>query len=167
MRRNFLEVQPDASSRALAFATPLGLMARILAASPSHSRFNLRQHISEILIPAISHRQFEIFFDQRGDPVGYVVWATVTSDVEDRFLGQALWRIHISEWNDEGKLWIIDFAAPYGHGFFIIKKLLESTLSKYSTCRFARIKGNRIVAKEIDREGALRLLHRKGLDFAA
>jgi cytolysin-activating lysine-acyltransferase len=64
--------------------------------------------------PAILHEQIHFFFDVSGNPVGYVTWALLEQDTEDRFLSDPEVIFHIAEWNGGDRLWITDFVVVNG-----------------------------------------------------
>lgn len=59
--------------------------------------------------PAIRHEQLHFFVDDRGRPRGYVTWAWLAEDTEHRLIHDPNVLLHISEWNEGDRLWIIDF----------------------------------------------------------
>ncbi|MFS2015411.1 toxin-activating lysine-acyltransferase [Massilia sp. CT11-108] len=62
--------------------------------------------------------QIKVFFDPTTSlPLGYVTWAWLAPDVEQRWLTDPDATLHFSEWNEGGRLWIMDFVAPFGHGY--------------------------------------------------
>ncbi|WP_380180757.1 toxin-activating lysine-acyltransferase [Kalamiella sp. sgz302252] len=74
---------------------------------------------------AIQHRQIKFLFDMRGRPLAYVTWAYLAADTEQRLLGDADFRLHLSEWDEDGRIWILDFCCKPGFGAQAIKKLRE------------------------------------------
>jgi cytolysin-activating lysine-acyltransferase len=73
--------------------------------------------------PAIDHKQILFFFDKTSTPIGYVTWAHLASDSEERLLKDPDFLIHPSEWNEGGKTWIIDFCFPCGGAIEAVKQL--------------------------------------------
>lgn len=66
------------------------------------------------LVPAIDHQQIVFFFDSTARPMGYVTWAYLAPDAEQRMLTDPNFLLHPSEWNEGGRTWIIDFCFPSG-----------------------------------------------------
>lgn len=66
------------------------------------------------VVPAIDHDQIVFFFDKSSTPLGYVSWAYLASDSEERLLNDPEFLLHFSEWNEGGDVWIIDFYFPRG-----------------------------------------------------
>ncbi|WP_218227990.1 toxin-activating lysine-acyltransferase [Pseudomonas sp. Irchel s3b2] len=64
--------------------------------------------------PAIDHKQILFLFDSTSKPIGYVTWAHLAPDTEQRLLKDQSFLLHPSEWNEGGRTWIIDFCFPCG-----------------------------------------------------
>ncbi|WP_407313578.1 toxin-activating lysine-acyltransferase [Pseudomonas sp. nanlin1] len=94
-------------------ATLLGYANMILFACSSSSKLQLRT-LNYWISPAIDHNQIVFLFDSTGSPFGYVTWAYLASDAENRLLNDTNFLLHPSEWNEGGQFWIIDFFFPYG-----------------------------------------------------
>jgi cytolysin-activating lysine-acyltransferase len=72
--------------------------------------------------PAILLRQIDFFFDLAGRPVGYLTWALLAEDTEQRLLHDVDVVFHISEWNEGTRLWIIDFVLLDGNVREFVRK---------------------------------------------
>ncbi len=55
---------------------------------------------------AIQHNQIKFLFDSRGFPLAYITWAYLEADTEARLLRDPEFRLHPSEWNEDGRIWI-------------------------------------------------------------
>lgn len=56
---------------------------------------------------AIQHNQIKFLFDSRGFPLAYITWAYLEADTEARLLRDPEFRLHPSEWNEDGSgFWI-------------------------------------------------------------
>jgi hemolysin-activating ACP:hemolysin acyltransferase len=137
----------DAAARA---ALPIGLIASILRASRDHDTRPI-SYIRDILEPAMKHKQLKVFFNERGHPIGFVVWAYLAQDVEDRFLTSGQWSLHESEWREGNIAWIVDFVAPFGHIRPILTDLRDNVFRSIPSIRYYRIKRGTLIAKELDR----------------
>jgi len=73
--------------------------------------------------PAIDHKQIMFFFDSTSSPVGYVTWAHLAPDTEQRLLKDPNFLLHPSKWSEGGRTWIIDFCFPCGRIREAIHKL--------------------------------------------
>ena len=61
--------------------------------------------------PAIQLGQIRFFFDRSGALRGYATWALVSHDVEHRLLNDPEVVLHLSEWNEGDRLWLLDFVV--------------------------------------------------------
>ncbi|WP_217896606.1 toxin-activating lysine-acyltransferase [Pseudomonas putida] len=57
------------------------------------------------------------FFDREATPRGYIIWAYLATDTEQRLLNQPDFLIHPSERNEGGRLWVVDVFFPRGAVF--------------------------------------------------
>lgn len=64
--------------------------------------------------PAILHKEIHFFRDDSGQICGYMTWAWLAEDAERRLLNDARVLLHISEWNEGDRLWILDFVVHSG-----------------------------------------------------
>ncbi|AWY40748.1 toxin-activating lysine-acyltransferase [Pseudomonas putida] len=91
----------------------LGFACLVASMSIRYSCLSIRT-LRFWLCPAIDHEQILIFFDKSSRPIGYVTWAHLAEDSEERLLKHRDFTIHPSEWNEGGRTWIIDFCVPFG-----------------------------------------------------
>jgi len=56
-------------------------------------------------------RQFHIFKDAGGSIVGYMTWAFLAEDAARRLTDDPAVLLHLSEWNEGDRLWIMDFVV--------------------------------------------------------
>lgn len=132
-------VQTTSSSLETHRAAQLGFVAQILFNTPRKA-YRIAT-LSVWVWPAILLEQIEVFFNERGAPVGYATWAHLSDETagdlvrEDRVL-------HLSEWNEGLNLWIIDIVAPAGDAGVIALKLRSG--------RFAGAQRARAVRRDAD-----------------
>lgn len=88
--------------------------------------------------PAIRHKQIKFFFDERGRLIGYITWAYLASDVEHRLIHDPNVLLHESEWNEGGSLWILDFVAPFGHAWAIVRHAMTRMFPDHMEARSLR-----------------------------
>lgn len=65
---------------------------------------------------AIAHNQIKFLFDSKGLPLAYLTWATLEKDTESKLLNDPNFTLHPSEWNEDGRIWILDFCCKPGFG---------------------------------------------------
>lgn len=111
-------------------ARSLGYVCMIMCMCRRYSGFQL-VNIKCWLEPAIAHNQIMFCFDRIGNPVGYVTWAYLAPDSENRLLHDPKFLLNFSEWNEGGNTWIIDFCFPRG-GVLSAAKMVKKHLSKLS-----------------------------------
>ncbi|XHF35200.1 toxin-activating lysine-acyltransferase [Pseudomonas chlororaphis] len=109
-------------------AAILGYVNMIILMCNSYSTFSTLA-LNFWITPAINHKQIMLLFDSTSTPIGYVTWAHLAPDTEQRLLGDPNFSLHPSEWNEGGRTWIIDFCFPCGGAKESIKKL-RSALKK-------------------------------------
>lgn len=109
-------------------AETLGQIFVLLAQSKLHRSWRVIE-IERYLIPALQHSQFRLYYDKNGIPFGYVSWAWLTKETEDRYLAGG-YALQPTDWTGGDRPWIIDWIAPKGGTRFIIKDLrsLRETL---------------------------------------
>jgi cytolysin-activating lysine-acyltransferase len=159
MRKSFLEVRAHPSELAKARVEALGFICQILAASSFHSRVPAI-YLQAVVRPLLQHGQYKLFFDSRGDPVGFVLWALLAPTVEEQVMQAGVWDLHLSEWNEGDRIWIVDFAAPYGHFPSIAVDLFNTVFRGVEVLRYYRRRGGLMIFKEIDFTGIERLVAR-------
>lgn len=63
---------------------------------------------------AINQNQFKILFDHLEKPLGYITWAYLKDDTLARLINDPHFLLHSSEWNEGGRLCILDFCCQPG-----------------------------------------------------
>src|ERR1700749_1313924 len=84
-----------------------------MMASPTYQRYPLAC-LTAWIKPPILLNQCHLFYDLSGGLVGYATWAYLTENVERRWLHGPHVMLHISEWNEGDRLWILDFVVLNG-----------------------------------------------------
>jgi cytolysin-activating lysine-acyltransferase len=108
--------------------------------------------------PPVTLGQIRLFFDNMGEPVGYITWALLAPDVESRIATDPKFLLHASEWNEGDRLWIIDFVAPGGLGRQLQDFVEQDMFEGFSEARYVRRNPNGSVRKVIvRRRKAMRL----------
>jgi cytolysin-activating lysine-acyltransferase len=98
-----------------------GHIAFLMTQHPLYQEFPLACLTAWIETP-IDIDQIKVFFNpDTGLPVGYVTWAWLAPDVEQRWLTDPDATLHFSEWNEGDRLWIMDLVAPFGHAYDIVR----------------------------------------------
>jgi hemolysin-activating ACP:hemolysin acyltransferase len=151
MTQRQLTVTDRSGEVATRHAAPIGFVTTILTASRAHDHYPV-SYVRELIGPALAHRLIKLYFNKKGDPVGYVVWAFIAEDVQTRFLQTGKWDLHESEWREGNLLWIVDFVAPFGHTYAILKDLRDCVFPKANELRYYRIKNGKMIVKSVSRD---------------
>lgn len=134
--------------RESSFHQELGRFLTVMTSSAIHSRLAV-SYFKLIVEPSIRHRQYRILFDERGNPLGYVIWAALANDVHERMLGGAAWQLHISEWNEGEYFWIVDFVSPGGYLRDFMEMLKAQPSFAGSQVFYRRARRGRVVTKSL------------------
>ena len=68
------------------------------------------------LLPAAQLHQLHIFTSDDHKLLGYMTWAWFGEETENRWKQGRSDPLHISEWNEGDRLWILDLVAMPGYG---------------------------------------------------
>jgi len=88
----------------------LGLAVAAMMASDAYCRYPVAC-LTEWVKPAILLDQIHFFFDRTGHLGGYLTWAFLTEDTEERLIGDPRVLLHLSEWNEGDRLWFMDMVV--------------------------------------------------------
>ncbi len=115
-KQNILEaIAPAQRSRLI------GDIATLMMQSSTHANYKI-QHLSKIVLPPVQLNQFRIYHDAKKRPVGFVSWAMLSKEAEDKLLNKPA-PLTLAEWASGDIIYIMEFIAPYGHAEKIIKDL--------------------------------------------
>lgn len=104
--------------------------AALLATYSPEWRGDLKQYIEEELIPAYRHGKLGFFLGPDGQPIGFLVWAHLSAETEDRIMESFDNWLHLSEWNEGPNLWIRSFCLPrrfWSEGFSACRDLMGTS----------------------------------------
>jgi cytolysin-activating lysine-acyltransferase len=124
---SFLSVLDESSPKRRSEAELWGFMSILLARHPHHGA-DWPRFLVEIFEPALAHKMVKFFFNDEGRVVGYVIWAWLAEDVEERVRQTGRFELHESEWNEGDRLWVIDLLAPFGNFKYIARRLKAELL---------------------------------------
>ena len=79
-----------------------------------HHRFRPMHSLSNLLIPAIKHRQF-LLISSQGQAIFYLSWAQFSAEAELRYVNSPPLALQESDWHSGPRRWIVDWIAPFGH----------------------------------------------------
>ena len=95
------------------FLEAIGRLTTVLGQSPQYCQYPIVV-IGLWLEPAVRHKQIRFFLNESGSTVGYMTWAWLTQETESRFIHDPNIILHLSEWNEGDRLWILDFVVNNG-----------------------------------------------------
>ena len=96
------------------FAEVLGWAVHLLAHTGKYRDYPLAC-VELWLVPAARMRQLHLIKELDGRLIGYMTWARFAADTEQRWIHDPEVTLHPSEWNEGGRLWILDFIAAPGY----------------------------------------------------
>jgi len=115
-KRNILEAMlPEQRSRLI------GDIITLMTQSPAHTDYKI-SHLSKVVLPPVQLNQYRIYHDAKKKPVGFVSWALLSKEAEQKFLNSAS-PLTLEEWASGDIMYIMEFIAPFGHAQKIIKDL--------------------------------------------
>ena len=118
---------------------------RLMKDSDYHRNMSIEKMRTYILGPLI-HGKLLVARDDNGEPFSFCTYAFLPPDRESRYMDDPSC-LEISDFESEdGTLWCIDFAAPYGGCRFIIRgmrEFFEQTYGEGTKARIFRTRKNR------------------------
>jgi cytolysin-activating lysine-acyltransferase len=114
----------------------IGAITHLMINSPLHRQYKVAD-IVERFVPALIHNQFR-YYEINGDPIGFVNWAWLSNEVEEKFkTGQYV--LNLDEWAGGENLWFPEFIAPFGHARLIIKDLRTNFFKKGTPAKSLKV----------------------------
>lgn len=90
----------------------LGELTWLISQSPLHKNLFVSD-LEWMVMPAILHEQFRIFYGSNKQPVGVILWATVSNETEKKLESGQI-RLAPHEWKAGENPWLIEMIAPFG-----------------------------------------------------
>jgi cytolysin-activating lysine-acyltransferase len=84
------------------------LMSRV-----AHRRHMFMADLEWLVMPALALGQARLYRNDKGDPISFVSWATVSDEVNER-LKSGVARLAPPEWRSGPHLWVFDLLTPFG-----------------------------------------------------
>ena len=97
----------------MSFYDELGMAVEAMGRSDEYCQYPIGC-VTLWIEPAVRHEQIYFFRDAAGQVCGYMTWAWLAEDTERRVLYDPNVLLHISEWNEGERLWILDFLVHTG-----------------------------------------------------
>ena len=102
------------------FAKLLGEVCWLMSRAP-HRRHAFMADLEWLVMPPLALGQARLYRNDKGDPIAFASWATVSDEVDAR-LKSGVARLAPPEWRSGPHLWIFDILTPFGGS----KEILET-----------------------------------------
>jgi cytolysin-activating lysine-acyltransferase len=128
----------------------VGAVSMILA-EDGNWRGDLKRFLVDEIIPAARHGKIAFFLNFESVPVGFVTWAHLATETEQRmFQSMDPW-LHLSEWNEGEALWIRSLHLPARLRREGLRLCLEELFPDETTVRVMQPRKAEIAAFELER----------------
>jgi hemolysin-activating ACP:hemolysin acyltransferase len=145
-----IDTAPSHDAPARHRALTLGLALQLAAALPSHQGMALAG-FAALARAALQVGQMRVYVNKAHECVGYVIWATLTPDVERRFIGGKPRPLAEWEFSDGTSAWVMDFAVAPGLLPKVMADLRDVVLKDHEQLTYYRLKGQRRLCKRVSR----------------
>lgn len=115
----------------------IGAVVSLMARSPRYCGFPVAS-ITEWIRPAVLLDQILFFRNPSGPIVGYMTWAFLAEDTEHRLIHDPSVLLHLSEWNEGQRLWIMDMVVINGEGRRFAAQALRGLFPEHREARSLR-----------------------------
>lgn len=136
--RDNVRLSPVASNYNKRNAELFGFALQICSINPRRQEWSIGR-LSALIIPAVYHEKIRFFFNHDGIPIGYIVWAFPSPEIQNLLFHEPNYVLHESEWDEDGSLLILDFVAQPEHIFSILGELRRSTFAAFKSVSFAQL----------------------------
>ena len=102
-------------------STDLGYVTYLMSRSAAHRGWSAAR-IMDLVLPALASRQIRVYCDDKGAPMGVVIWAFVDRAAEPA-LREGRLPSEASAFRSGDRLWILQFIAPFGGARSMIREL--------------------------------------------
>lgn len=145
------ELKPSATSDKQREQTlALGLAVQLAAQSPSHQGQPVAG-LAALARSALQVGQMRVYVNTANECVGYVIWATLTPDVERRYIGGQPRPLAEWEFSDGTSAWVLDFAVMPGLLRRVMEDLRDVVFKEHDQLTYYRQKGKRRLCKRVSR----------------
>ncbi|MFK3776576.1 toxin-activating lysine-acyltransferase [Agrobacterium sp. NPDC089420] len=129
----------------------LGELVYLMLSSDLHRKYFIND-IGSVFFPPIDLNQFRIYY-KNGGPVGFVTWASLSKEIEERYLSTD-YILRPQDWNSGDRILFMDFMAPFGDGKNIVRDLRKNIFPDIAA-RSVRVRG----------DAKLRVRHLHGVNY--
>ncbi len=123
-------------------AARLGAACQLAARSGPHGGRTLKTFVDAMRMPARLD-QWRLYFNDFGQCMGYVTWAFLAPEVEQRILQSGNMRLEDFEWNEGPSAWVMDLLVPEGALLAVLRDLRDHVFAECETLTYARFRRGR------------------------
>src|SRR4051812_23054467 len=145
-----IETAPSDGAPARERALALGLALQLASMLPSHQDMTSTS-FAELARRAMQVGQLRVYVNSDHECVGYVIWATLTPDVERRFVRGKPRELAEWEFSDGTSAWVLDFAVAPGMLRRVMEDLRDVVFKDHDHLTYYRQKGRRRLCKQVSR----------------
>ena len=109
----------------------MGYALELLAQSPYHRQFALRQYFPVEIFPALRSRQMHFYLTKEGIPTAMITWAWLNEDVE-RDIHETGRALRTDEWQCGDRLFFNDWITPYGNTRETVRAVMRELFPEIS-----------------------------------
>jgi hemolysin-activating ACP:hemolysin acyltransferase len=131
-------------------ALALGLAVQYAASSRAHEGLPL-SGFAALARSALQVGQMRVYVNAGHECVGYVIWATLTPDVEDDFIDDRPRALAGWEFSDGTSAWVLDFAVMPGLLRQVMTDLRDVVFKDHEQLTYYRHKGPGRLCKRVSR----------------
>lgn len=142
----------------------VGLVTQILLLGPGGTK-RLSVVLREI-VPAIAAGQIKLYFDRYGIFVGYIVWATLAEDIEQRMLKERNFELGPEDRVSGSSLWVTDLVVTQGHLPYVLSDMRDTLFAALDEITYFRVKPRKRIAKRVSRNGKYAFFRRGAMACA-
>lgn len=128
----------------------IGFVCELARNSQFHARLPTTK-LLELINLAIRTKQIKLYFNHYGLCMGYVAWAFLSPNVEQRLLQGKGISLRIEEMRQGDNLWIIDFLVPHGSLPYVLRDMRNNLFNDRETVTYFRYKNGLRIAKKMKR----------------
>lgn len=128
-------LNPDAPI-VVSSSTDIGYIVYLMSQTEFYRDWTSSEAI-ELILPALKHQQLRLYCDHEGAPTAFIAWAFVDATNELR-LRQGLPLASHDAWRSGERLWLLHFAAPYGHARGVARDLRENVFAPGTEIQWRR-----------------------------
>lgn len=128
----------------------VGAVSMILIEN-THWHGGLKRFLADEIIPSARHGKIAFFVNFERVPVGFVTWAHLARETEERILRTLDPRLHLSEWNEGEALWVRSLQVPAGLRREALRLCLDHLFADEQIVRLMQSRRSALSAFELDR----------------